>query len=275
MVGSSHCRVTPRLSPPKCRSRHRHAGSGDWVSLGIPFPFGACPEQSPPRNLSEGERAAIIASATHPQPRSPSLGTVEGVYVRIWKPGVDRILAVILIMLSAPGMALLAVVIRVTLGPGVFFRQSRIGQHGRPFNVLKFRTMLPERRRAQVPIPFPDRRCTHKAKNDPRHTRIGRFLRRWSLDELPQLLNVARGQMSLIGPRPELPSVVARYAPGQHVRHDVKPGMTGLWQVVARGVDPMEERIDLDIYYAQSLSPALDLKILMATAKAVIARRGE
>lgn len=216
-----------------------------------------------------------MASAIYPQPRSPSLGTVEGAYVRIWKPGVDRILAVILILLSAPGMVLLAVVIRVTLGQGVFFRQSRIGQHGRPFNVLKFRTMLPERRRAQLPIPFPDRRCTHKAKNDPRHTSIGRFLRRWSLDELPQLFNVVRGQMSLIGPRPELPSVVARYEPQQHVRHSVKPGMTGLWQVVARGVDPMEERIDLDIYYAQSLCPALDLKILMATAKAVIARRGE
>jgi len=216
-----------------------------------------------------------MASAIYPEPRSPSLRTVEGAYVRIWKPGADRILAVILILLSAPGMALLAVVIRVTLGQSVFFRQSRVGQHGRPFNVLKFRTMLPERRRAQVPIPFPDRRCTHKAKNDPRHTRVGRFLRRWSLDELPQLFNVVRGQMSLIGPRPELPSVVARYEPWQHVRHSVKPGMTGLWQVVARGVDPMEERIDLDIYYAQSLCPALDLKILMATAKAVIAGGGE
>ena len=216
-----------------------------------------------------------MASAIYPEPRSPSLRTVEGAYVRIWKPGADRILAVILILLSAPGMALLAVVIRVTLGQSVFFRQSRVGQHGRPFNVLKFRTMLPERRRAQVPIPFPDRRCTHKAKNDPRHTSVGRFLRRWSLDELPQLFNVVRGQMSLIGPRPELPSVVARYEPWQHVRHSVKPGMTGLWQVVARGEDPMEDRIDLDIYYAQSLCRALDLKILMATAKAVIVRHGE
>ena len=216
-----------------------------------------------------------MASEIYPQPRSPSLGTVEGAYVRIWKPGFDRILALILILLSAPAMALLAVVIRITLGHGVFFRQSRIGQHGRPFNVLKFRTMLPDRRRGQVPIPFPDRRCTHKAKNDPRHTSIGRFLRRWSLDELPQLFNVAQGRMSLIGPRPELPSVVARYEPWQHVRHNVKPGMTGLWQVVARGVDPMEERMDLDIYYVQSLCPALDLKILMATAKAVIVRCGE
>ena len=216
-----------------------------------------------------------MASAIHPQPRSHRVGKPPRAYVRIWKPGVNRILAVILILLSAPGMALLAVMIRVTLGQDVFFRQSRIGQHGRPFSVLKFRTMLPDRRRAQVPITFPDRRCMHKAKNDPRHTGLGRFLRRWSLDELPQLFNVVRGQMSLIGPRPELPSVVARYQPWQHVRHNVKPGMTGLWQVVARGVDPMEERIDLDIYYVQSLSPTLDLKILMATAKAVITRRGE
>ena len=216
-----------------------------------------------------------MASEIYPQPRFPSLGTVEGPYVRIWKPGIDRILALILILLSAPGMVLLAVVIRITLGRGVFFRQSRIGQHGCPFNVLKFRTMLPDRRCVQVPILFPDRRCTHKAKNDPRHTSIGRFLRRWSLDELPQLFNVARGEMSLIGPRPELPSVVARYEPWQQVRHNVKPGMTGLWQVVARGIDPMEERMDLDIHYVQSLCPALDLKILMVTAKAVIARCGE
>lgn len=216
-----------------------------------------------------------MASEIYPQPRSPSMDIVEGAYVRIWKPVIDRIVALILILLSAPVMVLIAAVVRIMLGQGVMFRQSRIGQHGRPFDVLKFRTMLPDRRHVQIPITFPDRRCTHKTKNDPRHTNIGRFLRQWSLDELPQLFNVARGQMSLIGPRPELPSVVARYEPWQHVRHNVKPGMTGLWQVIARGVDPMEERTDLDIYYVQSLCPALDLKILMATAKAVIARGGE
>ncbi len=216
-----------------------------------------------------------MASAVQPQPRSPSFGTVQGAYVRIWKPCLDRILSVILILLSAPSMILIAAVVRITLGRGVFYRQSRIGQHGRPFNVLKFRTMLPDRRRVHLPISFPDRRCTHKTKDDPRHTRIGRFLRRWSLDELPQLFNVARGQMSLIGPRPELPSVVVKYQPWQHVRHNAKPGMTGLWQVVARGVDPMEERTDLDIYYVYSICPALDLKIIMATAKAVVAGRGE
>ena len=135
--------------------------------------------------------------------------------------------------------------------------------------------MLPDRRQAQVPISFPDRRCTHKAKGDPRHTKVGRFLRRWSLDELPQLFNVALGQMSLVGPRPELRSVVTGYEPWQHARHDVKLGVTGLWQVVARGDGPMEQRTDLDIDYARSVCPALDLWIVMATAMALITRRGE
>jgi lipopolysaccharide/colanic/teichoic acid biosynthesis glycosyltransferase len=212
-----------------------------------------------------------VISPPHPL----SLDAPEGAYVRIWKPSIDRLLSVLLILLSAPLMALLAVVVRISLGPGVFFRQLRVGQHGRSFDVFKFRTMLPDRRHAQVPISFPDRRRTHKAKDDPRHTSTGRFLRRWSLDELPQLFNVALGQMSLIGPRPELPSVVARYKAWQHARHDVKPGVTGLWQVVARGDRPMEQRTDLDIAYAQSVCPALDLWIVMATAMALITRRGE
>ena len=156
-------------------------------------------------------------------------------YVRLWKPCLDRLAAVFLLLVTAPVLALVALVVRVRLGPGVIFRQQRVGRHGVSFDVLKFRTMLPDRRRADVPISFPDRRCTHKSGADPRHTPVGRFLRRWSLDELPQLVNVARGQMSLIGPRPELASVVARYQPWQHERHDVKPGLTGLWQVTARG----------------------------------------
>jgi lipopolysaccharide/colanic/teichoic acid biosynthesis glycosyltransferase len=147
--------------------------------------------------------------------------------------------------------------------------------HGGSFDVVKFRTMLPDRRQADVPISFPNRRCTHKSGADPRHTPVGRFLRRWSLDELPQLFNVARGQMSLIGPRPELPSVVARYQPWQHERHDVKPGLTGLWQVRARGEGPMELRTDLDIEYVRDVCFALDVRILMATATAFATKRGE
>ena len=196
-------------------------------------------------------------------------------YVRLWKPCLDRLAAVFLLLVTAPVLALVALVVRVRLGPGVIFRQQRVGRHGVSFDVLKFRTMLPDRRRADVPISFPDRRCTHKSGADPRHTPVGRFLRRWSLDELPQLVNVARGQMSLIGPRPELASVVARYQPWQHERHDVKPGLTGLWQVTARGDGPMELRADLDIEYARRICFALDARILAATAAAFVTKRGE
>jgi len=201
----------------------------------------------------------------------------QGAYVRIWKPCIDRPLSVIIILLSAPLMVLVALLIRIKLGSSVIFRQRRIGLHGSSFDVFKFRTMLPDRRHTdvQIPISSPDRRLTHKSRNDPRHTNAGRFLRRWSLDELPQFFNVAAGQMSLVGPRPELPSVVTRYEPWQHERHNVKPGMTGLWQVVARGVGPMELRTDLDIEYARSVSFTLDLRILMATVLAVITKHSE
>ncbi|HET9967524.1 MAG TPA: sugar transferase [Streptosporangiaceae bacterium] len=200
---------------------------------------------------------------------------MTSIYVRLWKPCLDRLAAILLLLVTAPVLALVACVVRVKLGPGVIFRQQRIGRQGVVFDVLKFRTMLPDRRRADVPISFPDRRCTHKSGADPRHTPVGRFLRHWSLDELPQLFNVVRGQMSLIGPRPELASVVARYQPWQHERHDVKPGLTGLWQVTARGEGPMELRTDLDIDYARRICFALDVRILAATATAFVTKRGE
>jgi lipopolysaccharide/colanic/teichoic acid biosynthesis glycosyltransferase len=218
-----------------------------------------------------------VAPSILPSPRSLPGDAPQGAYTRIWKPCIDRFLSVVIILLSAPFMVLVALLIRIELGPGVIFRQRRIGLHGSSFDVFKFRTMLPDRRHPDVPsaISFPDRRRTHKSSNDPRHTNAGRFLRRWSLDELPQFFNVAAGQMSLIGPRPELASVVTRYEPWQHERHDVKPGMTGLWQVVARGEGPMELRTDLDIEYARSVSFTMDLRILMATVVAVITKPSE
>ncbi len=201
-------------------------------------------------------------------------GSEHGTYVHIWKRLIDRVIGSLLILMAAPLLTVVAILVRTSLGPGIIFRQPRIGLNGVPFTVFKFRTMLPERRRSDVPLAFPDRRRTHKSVADPRHTPLGRFLRRWSLDELPQLFNVVKGQMSLIGPRPELPSVVANYEPWQHRRHDVKPGLTGLWQVMARGDGPMELRTDLDIKYVQSVSLKLDLRILAATMSALTARRG-
>jgi lipopolysaccharide/colanic/teichoic acid biosynthesis glycosyltransferase len=227
--------------------------------------------------VSRGEEYDVtsvgISSVSPPHARTAARR--QGTYVRIWKPCLDRVLSVFLIIIVVPVMALIALLVLVSLGPTVIFRQQRIGIHGNSFDVLKFRTMLPDRRRENVPISFPDRRCTHKSSADPRHTAVGRFLRRWSLDELPQLFNILRGQMSLVGPRPELSSVVARYQPWQHERHDVKPGLTGLWQVRGRGRGPMELRTDLDIEYARSVCFALDVRILMATAMALLSRRGE
>jgi lipopolysaccharide/colanic/teichoic acid biosynthesis glycosyltransferase len=226
---------------------------------------------------SKGEEGSIttVGIGSLGPPRAGTAGRRYGTYARTWKPCLDRVLSVCLIIVAAPTMVLIAILVRASLGPNVIFRQQRIGIHGGSFDVLKFRTMLADRRKADVPIPFPDRRCTHKSGADPRHTPVGRFLRRWSLDELPQLFNVARGQMSLIGPRPELPSVVAKYQSWQHERHRVKPGLTGLWQVKARGEGPMELRTDLDIQYAWSICFALDVWILMATATAFFRKRGE
>ena len=226
---------------------------------------------------SRGEEYGITAAGfgSLGPPHASTTARRPRAYVRTWKPCLDRFLSVLLITVAAPILALTALLVRVRLGPNVIFRQQRIGIHGSSFDVFKLRTMLPDRRQANVPISFPDRRCTHKSGADPRHTTVGRFLRRWSLDELPQLFNVVRGQMSLVGPRPELPSVVARYQPWQHERHDVKPGLTGLWQVEARGGGPMELRTDLDIEYARSICFLLDFRILMVTAMALLRKRGE
>jgi lipopolysaccharide/colanic/teichoic acid biosynthesis glycosyltransferase len=226
-------------------------------------------------SAGEEDRITAIGIFSLGPPHPSTSGQRQGAYVRAWKPCLDRLLSVFVIIAAAPIMVLIALFVRASLGSDVIFRQRRIGIYGDSFDVFKFRTMLPDRRKANVPISFPDRRCTHKSGADPRHTTVGRFLRRWSLDELPQLFNVARGQMSLVGPRPELPSVVAGYQPWQHERHDVKPGLTGLWQVKARGDGPMELRTDLDVEYARSICFALDVRIVIATATTFFTKRGE
>ena len=132
--------------------------------------------------------------------------------------------------------------------------------------------MRPDLRRVDV-APAVDRRQVHKSKNDPRITKLGAALRASSLDELPQLVNVVRGQMSLVGPRPELPSIVARYRHSDHVRHVVKPGLTGLWQVTTRGTAE-HEHVDTDLQYIRSISAGTDLRIMLKTAAAVWQRPG-
>jgi lipopolysaccharide/colanic/teichoic acid biosynthesis glycosyltransferase len=188
----------------------------------------------------------------------------------------DLVCATVLVLALLPVLLLLALLIVVDSGPPVLFRQTRVGRHGIEFEMLKFRTMQPERRRHDVGPPpnLRERRIRHKSTADPRVTRVGRVLRRTCLDEFPQLWNVLRGEMSLVGPRPELPAIVARYEPWQHARHQVMPGITGWWQVTRSSDRLMHEATDLDLHYVYHRSFWLDLQILARTPLAVIHGRG-
>ncbi len=204
------------------------------------------------------------------------LGDVRpaGPYQRLVKPVLDIVGTAVLLVLFLPVLLAVGLAVRVMLGKHVIYRQERMGRHGTPFVMYKFRTMHPDRRQAQVPFEGADRRVCHKRDDDPRHTPFGRFLRRSSLDELPQLWNVLKGNMSLVGPRPELPHVVAAYQAWQHQRHLVKPGLTGFWQVSDRAGGLAYEGVDLDIQYLQQLSLWTDLRVLLRTVPVTLRRTG-
>jgi lipopolysaccharide/colanic/teichoic acid biosynthesis glycosyltransferase len=202
-------------------------------------------------------------------PPLPEVRVGRTPYTALVKPGFDRVAGVLGLIVAAIPMAAVGTVIVTTMGRPIFFRQRRIGRDGVPFEVLKFRTMQQDRRGQPLDV-IHDRRRTHKSHRDPRHTAVGRFLRRYSLDELPQLINVARGEMSMVGPRPELESVVAAYLPGLDQRHQVKPGLTGLWQISARGNGPMHENGEWDLAYVQRVSLRTDLGILLRTPAAML-----
>jgi lipopolysaccharide/colanic/teichoic acid biosynthesis glycosyltransferase len=160
-------------------------------------------------------------------------------------------------ILAAPLMAVSIVLIHVEGGGKAIYRQTRVGLNGVEFEMLKLRTMV----HGSDPVGV----GTIVARDDPRVTRIGRFLRRTSLDELPNLINVMRGEMALVGPRPTIPAQVAGYTEHQNRRHEVKPGITGWAQVQGRAGIPWEERIELDIEYVDNRSLLMDLKILWKT----------
>jgi sugar transferase EpsL len=181
---------------------------------------------------------------------------------RIKRP-FDLIVGGILLVVALPVMLLVALVVRWNLGSPVLFRQTRPGLDGRPFDLLKFRTM----KNAAEPV--------HCARPDgERLTRVGRWLRGTSLDELPELVNVVRGEMSLVGPRPLLMQYLERYTPRQARRHEVRPGITGLAQVSGRNRLSWEERFELDVWYVDHWSFALDLRILLRTAARVLIADG-
>jgi len=191
---------------------------------------------------------------------------------RVLKRAIDVTFSLCVLILSAPLMALIALSIKLDSPGPVFFRQERVGQGGKRFTCYKFRSMTAdaeERKELLRGLNEADGPL-FKIKDDPRRTRLGRLLRRFSLDEIPQFYNVLRGEMSLIGPRPALPTEVAQYQPWHMRRLDIAPGLTGLWQVSGRSELPFDEMALLDIYYAEQWSPALDLKIFLRTIPTVI-----
>ena len=206
------------------------------------------------------------AKAANPPCRSPSSVEFEQTgYTNYLKPAFDRVVAFCALLVFAIPMMIVALLIVRTMGRPILFRQRRCGLNGTVFTVLKFRTMGEDRRQADVQV-FDENRITHKSDEDPRHTRVGRVLRSYSLDELPQLINVLRGDMSIVGPRPELESVVnGDYPKDLHRRHLVRPGLTGLWQISARGDGPMHENGEWDLAYVDQISLLTDLKIICKT----------
>jgi exopolysaccharide biosynthesis polyprenyl glycosylphosphotransferase len=188
----------------------------------------------------------------------------------------DFVLAVLGLIVLSPVLLLVAAAVLFDNGLPIFFRQQRAGQYGRPFRIFKFRTMVRDAE-AQLPdlVSFDDLdEPIFKLKQDPRVTRVGRLLRRTSLDELPQLLNVLRGEMSLVGPRPELLDLVERYTPEHEFRLRVKPGITGPWQVFGRSELTFQERLAVEREYIENLSFARDIRILLMTLPVVFGRRG-
>jgi exopolysaccharide biosynthesis polyprenyl glycosylphosphotransferase len=195
---------------------------------------------------------------------------------RAIKGVVDRMGAAILLMLFAPLMVLVGLIVLVDSRGGAFYRQRRVGKDGREFTILKFRTMVAGADGARAGLA--DRNegagLLFKLRRDPRVTRVGAVLRRYSLDELPQLFNVLTGSMSLVGPRPPLPTESAAYGPDIRRRLLVKPGLTGLWQISGRSDLSWEEAVRLDLRYVEDWSLALDTVILWKTLRAVLYGQG-
>jgi lipopolysaccharide/colanic/teichoic acid biosynthesis glycosyltransferase len=194
-----------------------------------------------------------------------------------WKRPFDLIIGGVLLVTLFPLMACLALLVRADSPGPAMYRQDRIGRHGKHFRIWKFRSMhvnsdpAPHHRLAVAWFAADDSARGYKSQPDARITRVGRFLRQTNLDELPQLINVLRGEMSLVGPRPAIPYELAYYAPAYFERQKVLPGITGLWQVRRRDRLSAEEMMSLDLKYLRDCSLWLDIRIVVLTIPALIA----
>jgi exopolysaccharide biosynthesis WecB/TagA/CpsF family protein len=217
-----------------------------------------------PRFVARAVRAAVPATL-----RRTDLGL---------KRALDVGIAGAALAAASPLLALTAVAIRLESKGPALFRQARIGENGRAFVLYKFRSMHVDAEARRAALQRQNQHgvdgVTFKMKRDPRVTRVGRWLRRFSLDEVPQLWNVLKGDMSLVGARPPLPGEVERYTPAQRRRLAGKPGLTGLWQVSGRAELPFERQVELDVHYLENRHLLLDLAILLRTVPAVLTGRG-
>lgn len=218
------------------------------------------------------------AALNGPSPTTVPLRTLpeQSLYLTV-KRIIDCAGAAVGLLLLAPFFTLLALIIRLDSKGPTLFSQTRIGEGGREFRCWKFRSMYIDaeaRKQELADQNEMDGGVTFKMKNDPRITRVGRFIRKASIDELPQLWNVFTGDMSLVGPRPAVPKEVAEYTPYERGRLSVKPGITCLWQVSGRSDLPFDRQVELDLEYARTRSLRKDLKILWQTVPAVLFARG-
>jgi exopolysaccharide biosynthesis polyprenyl glycosylphosphotransferase len=210
-----------------------------------------------------------------------SMPSVAGMRGRlVYEPFLKRVLDVVLaaagLLAMLPVWLVIAVAIKLDSPGPVIFVQDRVGQYGHRFRFYKFRSMHSdaEARLAEVLAGNETDGPVFKIRNDPRITRVGAFLRRTSLDELPQLINILKGDMSLVGPRPPLPREVEQYRPSDRIRLSVKPGLTCLWQISGRSNISFDQWMELDREYVRNLSLGLDLSILLRTVGAVLSMRG-
>ncbi len=194
----------------------------------------------------------------------------------IFKRIFDLIFATLISVIALPVGLLIALAIRLDSPGPVLYAQTRVGRNGDLFKIYKFRSMVAnaDERRSEIANLNESTGPLFKVRDDPRRTQVGTLLRRFSLDELPQLINVFRGEMSLVGPRPNLPAEVAQYQEWHRKRLSVSPGMTGLWQVSGRSDLTFDEMVLLDIYYAENWSFGLDMSILLTTVPKVLLGKG-
>jgi exopolysaccharide biosynthesis polyprenyl glycosylphosphotransferase len=211
--------------------------------------------------LSQGAKIDLIEDFPIFDLRS---GKVESGY-DLLKRAFDFTMSLAALLLVAPLWGLIAVAIKLDSRGPVFFIHERSGKHGVPFKFYKFRTMRTDVGKYEI---------APKKKGDARITRVGKYLREWSLDELPQLLNVLKGDMSLVGPRPEMPFIVDKYAEWQRKRLEVLPGISGLWQILGRKDLPLHENLEYDFYYIKNRSFLLDITILIKTIPSLVFGKG-